>query len=148
MWRRAAHCAYNGIWMSPRLFSRDEAERLIPRLTDLISRLQESKREYDKHEAVVAELTAKTHGNGHMIEGDLQSARAGLEQSAAEVNELVAQIQELGCELKGIEEGLVDFRTDMDGREVYLCWKLGEPAIDWWHDLETGFAGRRRLESE
>ena len=78
--------------------------------------------------------------------GGLKEAQDGLERAVAELNELVEQVNELGCELKGIEEGLIDFRTEMDGREVYLCWKLGEAAIDWWHDLDTGFSGRRPLE--
>jgi hypothetical protein len=132
--------------MSPALFRREEAERLIPQLTELMSRLQDRKREYEGYESAVAELTAKMHGNGHMVENELQKARAGLERSAGEVNEVIAEIQALGCEVKGIEEGLVDFRSEMDGRVIYLCWKLGESSIDWWHELETGFAGRQPLE--
>ena len=52
----------------------------------------------------------------------------------------------MACELKDIEQGLIDFRTEREGREVYLCWKLGEPDIRWWHELDAGFAGRRPLE--
>ena len=67
-------------------------------------------------------------------------------KAAAEVNSLIERVNELGCEVKDIDEGLGDFRTGSDGRDVYLCWKLGEPDIRWWHELETGFAGRRPLE--
>jgi len=49
------------------------------------------------------------------------------------------------CELTDIDQGLIDFRAEMDGREVYLCWKLGEERIDWWHELDAGFAGRQPL---
>jgi hypothetical protein len=131
--------------VAPRHFTRDEAESLIPRLAELVLQLQECRHEYDHHETEVAELTATMRGNGHMLEGPLKNAQAGLERAAAEVNRIVEQVHEMGCELKGIEEGLIDFRTEMDGREVYLCWKLGEDAIAWWHEIDTGFAGRQPL---
>jgi hypothetical protein len=51
----------------------------------------------------------------------------------------------MGCELKGIEEGLIDFPSPREGRTVYLCWKLGEDSIGSWHELDTGFAGRQPL---
>jgi hypothetical protein len=136
------------IVMAPRHFTREEAERLIPHLTDLTRRLQETKREYDEYEGSVAELSMKMGGNGHLIEGELKDAQEGLARAAGEVNRLVEQVHDLGCELKGIEEGLIDFRAEMDGREVYLCWKLGEDAVTWWHELDTGFAGRQPLERQ
>jgi hypothetical protein len=129
-----------------RQFTREEAERLVPHLAELLLQLQERKHEYDQHESRLAELTVKMRGNGHMLEGDLKQAQLDLERAVAEVNHLVEQVHEIGCELKGIEEGLIDFRTEIDGREVYLCWKLGEDAIAWWHELDTGFAGRQPLE--
>jgi hypothetical protein len=132
--------------VAPRHFTREEAESLVPRLAELVLQLQERKHEYDHHEAKVGELTVKMRGNGHLIEGELRNAQTGLERAAGEVNRLVAEVHELGCELKGIEEGLIDFRTEMDGREVYLCWKLGEDTIAWWHELDTGFGGRQPLE--
>jgi hypothetical protein len=136
------------IVMAPRHFTREEAERLIPHLADPMRRLQEAKRDYDEYEGRVAELSMKMGGNGHLIEGELKDAQEGLARAAGEVNRLVEQVHDLGCELKGIEEGLIDFRAEMDGREVYLCWKLGEDAITWWHELDTGFAGRQPLERE
>jgi hypothetical protein len=134
--------------VTPRHFTRGEAESVIPRLTELVLQLKERKHEYDSHEMKVAELTTKMRGNGHMLDDDLRQARAGLERTATEVNELVQQVSEMGCELKGIEEGLIDFRTEMHGREVYLCWKLGEDSIAWWHELDTGFGGRQPLEAQ
>ena len=61
------------------------------------------------------------------------------------LNELLAEINGLGCELKGLDEGLIDFPTERDGRTVYLCWRLGEERIAYWHELDTGFAGRQPL---
>ena len=86
--------------------------------------------------------------NGHVIEKELNETRQELEQAATALNSLIERVRELGCEVKDIDQGLVDFRTVREGREVYLCWKLGEPDVRWWHELETGFAGRRPLGSD
>jgi hypothetical protein len=68
---------------------------------------------------------------------------------------LIASLQSLhdeitahGCHLKDVESGLVDFPTLWEGREVYLCWKLGETQVGYWHEIEAGFAGRQLLERE
>ena len=58
---------------------------------------------------------------------------------------LIKAIVELGVALKDIEQGLIDFPTERDGRIVYLCWRQGEDEIRFWHELDTGFAGRRPL---
>jgi hypothetical protein len=70
----------------------------------------------------------------------------GLVKTTTEVNRLIERVQEMACELKDIEQRLIDFRTEREGREVYVCWKLGEPDIRWWHELDAGFADRRPLE--
>jgi hypothetical protein len=56
----------------------------------------------------------------------------------------IDELRRLGVELKGAD-GLCDFYSIMDGREVFLCWRLGEPDVRFWHDLDAGFAGRRPL---
>ena len=66
---------------------------------------------------------------------------------AREIEALLREIAELGAEVKDPEQGLIDFRTQRRGREVYLCWKLGEgDRISFWHDIEAGFAGRKIIE--
>lgn len=66
---------------------------------------------------------------------------------AREIRALLEELTTLGVEVKDPDHGLIDFRTMRDGREVYLCWKLGEGArIMFWHDLESGYAGRRSLD--
>jgi len=118
---------------------------LLPRLAELVSQMRVLKREHDAFREAVSELVMKSRSNGHGVEEELRRTRAGMEKSAAQINALVEEVAAMGCEVKGIEEGLIDFRSLMDGREVYLCWKLGEESIGWWHELETGFAGRQRL---
>jgi hypothetical protein len=68
-----------------------------------------------------------------------------VEEAASTLSDMARQITNLGCELKGIDEGLIDFRALREGREVYLCWRLGEERIAFWHDIEAGFGGRQPL---
>jgi hypothetical protein len=134
--------------MRPRHFTLDEANTLLPRLSDLLLQMQESKAKHDLLEEKVAEYAFRMTGNGHLIEKELNETRQELVQAAGELKVLIERAQEMGCEVKDIDQGLVDFRASRDGREVYLCWKLGEPAIGWWHELDAGFAGRRPLKDE
>ncbi|HXH22965.1 MAG TPA: DUF2203 domain-containing protein, partial [Dehalococcoidia bacterium] len=62
-----------------------------------------------------------------------------------EIEAKIAALRRLGGEVKGIEQGLVDFPSLREGRTVYLCWRLGEDEVAWWHDVDAGFAGRRPL---
>ncbi len=129
-------------------FTLAEAGRLLPRLTLLLMEMRELKLEHDRFQAKAAELAQTMRSNGHVVEDELKEALAGMESAATRINSLIEQVLALGCELKGIDEGLIDFRSMMHGHEVYLCWKLGEERISWWHELDVGFAGRQPLEEK
>ena len=60
-------------------------------------------------------------------------------------NHLIQEIESVGCEIKGIREGLVDLPSIREGREVYLCWRMPEKEIRFWHGLDTGFSGRQPI---
>ena len=68
-----------------------------------------------------------------------------IEQVAREINEYLEELEQIGCIFKGFEQGLVDFYTMLEGREVFWCWKVGEERIEHWHELEDGFEGRQRV---
>lgn len=76
---------------------------------------------------------------------ELVAEEAELEKDCQQLYEYVEELRQLGVEPKGVEEGLVDFPAILDNREVYLCWRLGEPEVQFWHDIEAGFAGRQPL---
>ena len=140
-------CSYTCLGaMRPQYFTLNEANALLPRLSDLLLQMKESKAKHDQLREKATEYVHRMSSNGHVIEMELNETRQELAKAAAELNSLIERGRELGCEVKDIDQGLVDFRTERDGREVYLCWKLGEPEVRWWHELDTGFAGRRPLE--
>jgi hypothetical protein len=74
---------------------------------------------------------------------DQQAAQRELDASVDRLQDLVDELSDVGCELKDYQTGLIDFVGRHDGRDVYLCWKLGEEKITHWHELDTGFAGRK-----
>jgi len=130
--------------MPTKHFTLEAAEALLPRLSALIRETRLRKESLDREREKAWALSTRMKSNGHTTAGDVTAAPAA-EAAASEMQSLIQQIADLGCELKDIDQGLVDFPALMDGREVYLCWKLGEPAIAWWHELDAGFAGRRPL---
>jgi Uncharacterized conserved protein (DUF2203) len=79
------------------------------------------------------------------IVDDLRLTRLRMQGLIDQMAAGVARIDALGLTLRDIENGLVDFPALVAGRQIWLCWKRGETAIDWWHDLDSGFSGRRPL---
>ena len=75
-------------------------------------------------------------------------ARKRRDTSAASLRSAIEQVQALGCVVKDLDIGLIDFPTEFRGEEVYLCWKLGEPKIEFWHGVEEGFRGRKAIDQD
>jgi hypothetical protein len=124
-----------------KLFSIEEANALLPTVRTIVVSIQRthsrvlSYREAARHAAEGAEL-----GGGGMPGGGRYVARL------AELSSLTGQLDVLGVQLKDYNRGLIDFPSLRDGRVVLLCWQLGEgEQLEWWHDVDTGFAGRQPL---
>lgn len=126
------------------MFTLDEALALLPVVRQLMTEIQAKKRQVDTLSEALDRLLAVTSGNGH-IATDVAKARQDLQDAANELRGLMNELDETGAELKGIEEGLVDFPSEREGRVVYLCWRMGEETISYWHELDTGFPGRQPL---
>ena len=129
----------------PRTFTLDEATALLPRLRELLAEMQEQKTALARAREGLGEMVQLASGNGHLLESEVTAKREEAKGLTDRLNELVAELNRMGCELKGLDEGLIDFRAEREGRTVYLCWKLGEPEIVYWHGLDTGFANRQPL---
>jgi hypothetical protein len=130
--------------MPEKLFTLEEALAVLPQVRRLLSDIQASKREMERLSAELERLLALSSGNGHLA-ADVVSARELLQREGARLEALIAELDSTGAELKGIDEGLIDFRSEREGRTVYLCWRQGEDTIAYWHELDTGFAGRQPL---
>ena len=86
----------------------------------------------------------KRHGRDPYAD-ELDQMQQTLTSDSQRLHEFIDELRELGVEPKGALEGLVDFPSVLDGRPVYLCWRLGESEVTHWHDLDAGFAGRQSL---
>jgi hypothetical protein len=80
---------------------------------------------------------------------DVEDRLNGLKRSmgvlSEEIENYVAELSEIGCEMKDLKTGLVDFPALMDGRRIFLCFEVGEDRVEFWHEVTEGFAGRRPL---
>lgn len=121
-------------------FTLSEAESMLPDVIKTISRMRDLKRQLD---AKGYDIRMHRHFGG--------VGANGLKAFPDQMEELIRLYQELntkGIQLKDIERGLIDFPCIRNnGEEVYLCYMLGEPAIQFWHRIEEGFPGRQPLDS-
>jgi len=122
-----------------RHFTRAEANALLPRLSALLDQLREAKDQLTDSEAHEA-LSGAAPGNG----GGDHGRQVGV--AFLEVRRLLETLEQSGIVLRDIDRGLVDFPSMMDGREVYLCWELGEEEVAYWHELDGGYVGREPLD--
>ena len=128
------------------LFTLEQAEALLPQVRDEVLAMQALKAEIDELRVDLSHVVQKSAGNGHVRDEEaIGEKRRRAETRVAELNERLERLNAWGVELKGIDEGLIDFASEREGRTVYLCWRLGEERIAWWHELDTGFAGRQPL---
>ena len=74
--------------------------------------------------------------------------RSRHDTTAAGLKEAIESIERYGCFVKDLDIGLIDFPAYFRGEEVYLCWKLGEPGIGFWHGVEEGFRGRKKVDQD
>ena len=132
----------------PRLFTLEEARAAIPTIEPLVRLAQQKADEIQAMQMSRGRGSEETsHTNGHRpnTEQALAGDRDKAEQLLTELQRLIEQIHSHGCEMKDPLLGLLDFRSLREDRVVYLCWRLGEATIEYWHELDTGYAGRQRL---
>lgn len=127
------------------MFTLEEARALLPRLRDLLARLIAASEQAQPLRNSLQAIQRATAGNGHVPDDRVAERRRELERLGALIEGAVNELQELGIELKDLARGLVDFPSLREGEVIYLCWMNGEDDIEYWHDLDSGFAGRRPL---
>jgi hypothetical protein len=134
----------------PKRFTLVEAERLIPQVDALLRQAIPLKAQFAEAERAWTSILERVSTRGGVVLDRDQSieVRTRREQLATQLKSVLEGIQEIGCLVKDIDIGLVDFPTLFRGTEVYLCWKLGEPSIAHWHGVNEGFRGRKPIDQD
>ncbi len=133
----------------PRILTVEQANQLLPQVRQFLASLRTQR----KGLQVLEQAIAVTELEGLRADGTMtptaQTAAAGkaaeFTTQMEELQKTLHELDALGCQLKDLDAGLVDFFTVHQGQLVYLCWKDGEEAIRFWHSLEDGFSGRRSI---
>jgi hypothetical protein len=126
-------------WQYSKHYTRDEARALLPQIRIWLSQLSEDRRHLKVQEQQMAEPLA----SGYDLGGKIVTRWLSL---LADIKDVVREFQSRQIEIKDLDRGLIDFPAFVGGKEVFLCWEKDEDDIEFWHDLNSGYAGRERLE--
>ena len=122
-----------------RHFTLVEAQQLLPQVEPMVRKLRDAGDRLSDAEAHEL-LSDAAPGNG----GGEPGRAVG--EAFVELRSLLAELKERGIVVRDVNRGLIDFPSIREDREIYLCWELGEAEIAYWHELETGYGGRRPLD--
>jgi hypothetical protein len=134
----------------PRFFTLHQAEQLLPEVESAIRDAISLKSDYQQAEAEWQSFTRRVMMQGGVL---VDHSRLGEQKNQREaiahrLQEALEKIHEFGCLVKDLDIGLIDFPTQFRGEEVYLCWKLGESGIRFWHGINEGFRGRKPIDED
>jgi hypothetical protein len=131
-------------------FTLEEAESLLPEIERSLRDAISLKSEFELADGELQSIRRRVMMLGGMLidREEIQRHKQQRELSAEGLKAAIEKIQEFGCIIKDLDIGLVDFTTLFRGEEVYLCWKLGESGINFWHGTHEGFAGRKPIDEE
>jgi hypothetical protein len=134
----------------PRYFTLLQAEKLLPEVESAIREAISHKAAYQEAEEEWQSFASRVTMQGGMRvdHSQVMDQKRRRESSALLLKGAVEKIQEYGCVVKDLDIGLIDFPTLFHGEEVYLCWKLGESGIGFWHGVHEGFRGRKAIDAE
>jgi hypothetical protein len=122
-------------------YSREEAQALLPQVRVWLDRLHRLREEMDRLDTRLSGMLAP----GVDLGGTLVNRWI---RTAADTKDVLMEFYRRQIQIKDVDRGLIDFPALLGGREVFLCWEKGEEEVEFWHDLDAGFAGREPLEGE
>uniref|UniRef100_A0A7C4LPL5 DUF2203 family protein n=1 Tax=Schlesneria paludicola TaxID=360056 RepID=A0A7C4LPL5_9PLAN len=132
-----------------RQFTVASANRTLPLVrmivADIVELYRDVRERRDRLEALNRSRRPTPQREADPYREEVEEVERQLEQDEQRIQSYVNELHDLGVELKDPVEGLVDFPTTIDGQAAYLCWKLGEVEVGYWHSLDSGFAGRQPL---
>jgi hypothetical protein len=128
-----------------RYFTVEEANKALPLVRMIVGDIVRQYRVVeDLQQRLSVVAREKRRPSNDFYSEELAQSQAELDAEETKLRTYIDELRRLGVEFKGAD-GLCDFYSIMDDREVFLCWRLGEPEVRYWHDLDAGFAGRRPL---
>jgi len=133
----------------PRFFTLQEAEEVLPAVESAVRDAISRKAAYTRLETEWESFSQRMASTGGMLvdRGKVIEQKKRREEAARALKQAVERVHEFGCLMKDLDIGLVDFPTVFQGEEVYLCWKLGEDCIRFWHGVNEGFRGRKPIDT-
>lgn len=131
-----------------KIFSLTEAERLRSQLEPVLIEAMESRRKMAEFDAQLAALAERIQRSGGLLVMYEKAAKSRIERNRLEesIQAKLERIHSTGCLVKDLEVGLLDFPARLNGEEVYLCWRLGEDRIRFYHRQDEGFSGRKPID--
>lgn len=140
----------------PDFYDFDRANSKIPEVREALLRLRAQRDEVvavrdrivELNATAIARQAAPAPAGSMQFEADRETQRLRMKMQGL-VDQMQAAVLEIdgwGIQLREIETGLIDFPALVSGRQVWLCWRLGEDKVEWWHEVSDGFSGRRRIE--
>jgi hypothetical protein len=131
-----------------KLFSLPEAERLRAQIEPILIEAIEARRKFGELDEQLTAVAERIQRSGGLLVPFEKVGRLRLERNRLEesIREALERIHSTGCIVKDLEVGLLDFPARMNGEEVYLCWRLGEDRIRFYHRQDEGFAGRKPID--
>jgi hypothetical protein len=129
-----------------RVFTLEEANAALTELRPIVERMVQHRRDLTAAQTRQGELVTRIAGNGgDMVPSDLHDLAETIQREADAISDCAEQINQVGAQVKSLEEGLLDFPAKRGEEDVLLCWKLGEDEIRFWHGTDEGFSARKRL---
>jgi len=134
----------------PKRFTLPEAESLLPEIGTILREAIVLKTRYLEAEQTLEAFAQRVAMQGGVVvdRETVLKNRTDRDRHGERLKAAMEKLQEYGCVVKDLDIGLVDFPTLFRGREVYLCWRLGETGIHYWHGTDEGFAGRKPIDED
>lgn len=133
----------------PKFFTLQQAEKILSDVEPAIREAISAKAEYERAESEWQNVSERVSvlGGMRVDRARMMQQKNQREAAARAFQQAVEKVHKFGCLVKDLDIGLIDFPTLFQGEEVYLCWKLGERGIQFWHGVSEGFRGRKPIDS-
>jgi hypothetical protein len=133
----------------PRFFTLQQAEKVLPDVAAAIREVISLKTEFEEAETAWQNFSQRVTmlGGVQVDRARLLEQKQHRQTVARDLEQAIENVHQFGCLVKDLDIGLIDFPTLFQGQEVYLCWKLGEDGIQFWHGVDEGFRGRKPIDA-